>query len=118
METMSEAPRNKAVKGEALRGNRVYRLIKTGPVFGGLPILQTGILGVSITLGFWVVKMIFGGLGGVIWVLTGACIWGALVYLRNQDEMFLPILWLRLSGVVMKDNITSYVRSSQRIKVK
>lgn len=83
----------------------------------GLPIIQAAIIAGITALGYWPMKFIFGQGTGVLWVLMGGALWAFVGFLNSQDKTYLPRLFLKLSGVVMKESITSFVPSDQKIEV-
>ena len=100
-------------KGE----NRIYRLIDRGPIFLGLPIIQCACLIGVMMLGFWPAKIMGGNLVGAGWVLAGMGLWSVVGFLNAQDKTYLPRLFLRMSGITMKERITSFEPSNQTIEV-
>ena len=109
---MSEEPSLR--RGE----NRIYRLIDRGPIFMGLPIIQAAIIAGLTAVGYWPVKFLFGQRLGLLWVFSGGALWAFVGFINNQDKTYLPHFFLKLSGVVMKESITSFVASDQKIEVR
>jgi hypothetical protein len=101
-------------KGE----NRIYRLIDRGPIFLGLPFMHAAAVAGATGFGYWPAKMMGGNMIGILWILFGIGSWAILGFLNSQDKTYLPRLFLKYSGIVMKESITSYEASNQNIEVK
>ena len=97
--------------------NRIYKLIDRGPIFLGLPIIQGALVGGITGIGYWPVRYIFGNFAGLLWLGLGVGCWAVVGFINAQDKTYIHRLHLKLSGIVMKDHITSYVPSDQTIEV-
>jgi len=83
---------------DSTSGHKVYRALARGPMLWGLPVLQLMCIFMSASMGFFVVKAMFGLMGGMAWMLVHGVIYAVLAYLANQDPMFLTMLLFHLSA--------------------
>jgi hypothetical protein len=88
----------------------IYRNIQTGPRYGGLPVMQLFALVLSAVFGFFIVRPIFGLLGGLFWVGLHAPVYGLLAFLGSRDAMFVPRFLLMRVGKFYR-KLTSFENS-------
>ena len=95
-------------------GHKVYRALSRGPMLWGLPVLQLMCIFMSASLGFFVVKAMFGLMGGMAWMLVHGCVYGVLAFLASKDPMFLTMLLFHLSARFYP-RLNSYEASRKRV---
>lgn len=97
--------------------NRIYKSIDRSPQLWGLPVAQAAlILGVG-SVGFFVMKPVFGWLGGLLWLAVAAGAWVVLGFINSQDKTFMAMVMLRL-GVKFQPHVVSNARGQQGLSIK
>lgn len=82
-----------------VEGHRVFRLLRRGPSFWGLPVLHTFmVLGVA-GIGFELLKIVSGTKAGMYWVGAMIAVWAVLTQLHQADPI---ILWSFLRAIVLR----------------
>jgi type IV secretory pathway VirB3-like protein len=95
-------------------GHKVYRALSRGPMLWGLPVMQLMFIFMSASLGFFVVKAMFGLIGGMAWMLIHGCVYGVLAFLASKDPMFLTMLLFHLSARFYP-RLNSYEASRKKV---
>ena len=96
--------------------NQVFRLLDRGPMLWGLPVKAAGMIMGGTSLGFFVLKPIFGWPVAGPWLLLGAATWAALGFINAQDKIFIPLMMLRFS-VKLHPRVTSFTRGTRKLIV-
>ena len=68
----------------------------------------------SASLGFFVVKAMFGLLGGFAWMLIHGAVYGVLAFLASKDPMFMTMLLFHISARFYP-KLTSYETNRKRV---
>jgi len=97
------------------RMHNVCRSLSRGPMYLGLPIMQLGALLGSVSLGFFIVKSMFGMTAGYLWVALHGAAYGVLSFLAGKDPMYLTMLLFHL-GAKFYPRLTSFEACQKRVE--
>ena len=82
----------------------------------GLPVKAAGMIMGGTSLGFFIIKPIFGWPFAAPWLLLGAASWATLGFINAQDKIFIPLMMLRFS-VKLHPRVTSFTRGTRKLIV-